>query len=90
VELEFEHRDLHMSNILVLQTDQDESSFTLDDTHYAMKTAGVQVTIIDFTISRCFVGEKICYYDLSQDEELFEGEGDYQFDMYRMMRKQCQ
>uniref|UniRef100_A0A8D9B363 Serine/threonine-protein kinase haspin homolog n=1 Tax=Cacopsylla melanoneura TaxID=428564 RepID=A0A8D9B363_9HEMI len=89
VELEFEHRDLHMSNILVSATESDETGFLLDDMTYEVKSAGVRPTIIDFTISRCFVGEKIMYYDLSQDEELFQGEGDYQFEMYRMMRSQC-
>ncbi|KAG8625051.1 hypothetical protein KVT40_006802 [Elsinoe batatas] len=54
---------------------------------------GLEVTIIDYTISRAEVinakGEKeVAYIDLDQDEGLFEGdeEVEYQYAIYRYMR----
>ncbi|GJN91813.1 hypothetical protein Rhopal_004836-T1 [Rhodotorula paludigena] len=57
--------------------------------------SGIRATLIDFTLSRCTVAatsigssrarERVLF-DPFEDEELFEGEGDYQFDVYRLMR----
>ena len=50
-------------------------------------THGVRCCIIDFTFSRLTTGDgQVCYrpYD---DDAYFEGEGDYQFDIYRSMRE---
>ncbi|MFH4979813.1 hypothetical protein AB6A40_006522 [Gnathostoma spinigerum] len=32
-------------------------------------------------------GGTTIYYDLAADEEVFEGKGNFQFDIYRLMRK---
>ena len=32
-------------------------------------------------------GDEVLYCDLSEDETLFEGSGDYQFEVYRQMRE---
>jgi len=39
---------------------------------------GSTVTII--------IGNEVIYLDLSKDETLFQGYGDYQFDVYRRMK----
>lgn len=31
-------------------------------------------------------GEEVLFCDLSEDETLFTGQGDYQFDVYRQMK----
>lgn len=50
-------------------------------------TQGVEVTIIDFTLSRIAHEGVVIFNDLGQDPELFLAEGDYQFDIYRLMKE---
>ncbi|XP_061460752.1 serine/threonine-protein kinase haspin [Rhineura floridana] len=86
--LHFEHRDLHWGNVLVKKTNLKEVSFTLNGVTHTLPTQGILVNIIDYTFSRL---EKDCltvYCDLSTDEEIFQGRGDYQFDIYRQMREE--
>lgn len=85
-EYQFEHRDLHWGNILVLNTNQQYISYKLDNEELVVPTKGVQITIIDYTLSRLTFNDYCFYNDLSNDEELFIATGDYQFDIYRMMR----
>ncbi|KAM0756244.1 hypothetical protein T439DRAFT_320942 [Meredithblackwellia eburnea MCA 4105] len=49
---------------------------------------GVKVTLIDFTLSRARNGEDgdSVLFDAFEDECIFEGDGDYQFDIYRAMK----
>lgn len=50
------------------------------------------INIIDYTLSRATTGDSIsdvAYYGFA-DEAIFEAEGGYQFDMYRMMRSTTQ
>ncbi|KAH8118464.1 hypothetical protein DFH11DRAFT_1503102 [Phellopilus nigrolimitatus] len=85
----FEHRDLHWGQILVrriptslhLRAINTQSSVYMDDPSH-----GVQSTIIDLGLSRIDSGHKDPYWT-PFTEENFEGEGDYQYDVYRMMRK---
>ena len=45
---------------------------------------GVEATIIDLGLARMDGGDGVHWTPF--DDEIFEGEGDYQFDVYRMMR----
>uniref|UniRef100_A0A7G3AZH9 non-specific serine/threonine protein kinase n=1 Tax=Lutzomyia longipalpis TaxID=7200 RepID=A0A7G3AZH9_LUTLO len=85
---EFEHRDLHWGNILLSHTDDKEVEFVFNGELIAIPSHGVRVTIIDYTLSRMVYAGECQYNDLSQDEELFSASGDYQFDIYRLMRNQ--
>lgn len=53
---------------------------------YKIPSFGVHVKIIDFTLSRLRNGSKFIYKDLSVEKSIFEGHGDYQFDVYRQMK----
>ena len=101
---EFEHRDLHLGNVcakdvsragesgiedgedLDMVTDREAVRFPLHET-------GVEVTIIDYSLSRARVGSKageegeVLFYDFAADKDLLAGEGDPQYDMYRYMAK---
>uniref|UniRef100_A0A669PGJ4 Serine/threonine-protein kinase haspin n=2 Tax=Phasianus colchicus TaxID=9054 RepID=A0A669PGJ4_PHACC len=85
-ELHFEHRDLHWGNVLVKKTDAKELNYVLNGTTCTIPTAGIHVNIIDYTLSRLEKDGLTVFCDLSTDEELFQGTGDYQFDIYRQMK----
>ncbi|KAI0751003.1 hypothetical protein C8Q80DRAFT_1154949 [Daedaleopsis nitida] len=84
----FEHRDLHWGQILVKNipsksTARRKTRLSMDDPDH-----GVLVTIIDLGLARMDSddGAGASVHWTPFDEETFEGEGDYQFDVYRMMR----
>ncbi|KAE9593729.1 hypothetical protein Lal_00036463 [Lupinus albus] len=84
---EFEHRDLHWGNILISRSDSVKLQFTLDGKDIFVKTYGLLVSIIDFTLSRINTGDRILYLDLSSDPDLFKGpKGDKQSETYRRMK----
>ncbi|KAL2511778.1 Protein kinase superfamily protein [Abeliophyllum distichum] len=84
---EFEHRDLHWGNILLSRKGSNTLQFTLEGRQINVKTFGLLISIIDFTLSRINTGEDILFLDLSSDPELFNGpKGDIQADTYRKMR----
>ncbi|KAG6335105.1 hypothetical protein ID866_3974 [Astraeus odoratus] len=84
----FEHRDLHWGQILVKNVPVGRShtkctKFPMDDTQF-----GVKATIIDLGLSRMDAADSEGgkTYWTPFDEDIFEGEGDYQYNVYRMMR----
>ncbi|KAG9040280.1 hypothetical protein FRB95_000210 [Tulasnella sp. JGI-2019a] len=70
----FEHRDLHWGQVLV----KDEPK----------NVGGVTVKIIDFGLSR-LEDDKGLTHHTAVDREIFDGTGDYQFDVYRLMKEHC-
>ncbi|KAL6841910.1 hypothetical protein ACP4OV_028422 [Aristida adscensionis] len=89
---EFEHRDLHWGNILLSQDETPDTnntaSFTLQGQRMHARTFGLNVSIIDFTLSRINTGNAILFLDLSADPALFEGEkGNKQAETYRRMKE---
>ncbi|XP_040287750.1 serine/threonine-protein kinase haspin [Bufo bufo] len=89
-ELRFEHRDLHWGNLLIEKSPSCTMSISLNGEIFDIPNAGIQVKIIDYTLSRLDKDGLTVFCDLSTDEELFLGEGDLQFDVYRMMRQENQ
>lgn len=85
---EFEHRDLHWGNVLLSRNDSEALQFTLEGKNMTIKTFGLQISIIDFTLSRINTGEDILFLDLSTDPYLFKGpRGDRQAETYRKMKE---
>ncbi|XP_022339342.2 uncharacterized protein LOC111134522 [Crassostrea virginica] len=84
--LQFEHRDLHWGNVLVRKTEVKVHEYVLLGQTFQVESHGVQVSIIDFTLSRLDKDGCTVFTDLSTDDSLFEGSGDYQFDIYRKMK----
>ncbi|MCI14809.1 serine/threonine-protein kinase haspin-like [Trifolium medium] len=75
-------------NILVSRSDDSAKlQFTLDGRNLLVKTYGLIISIIDFTLSRINTGDSILYLDLSSDPDLFKGpKGDKQSETYRRMK----
>lgn len=88
--LEFEHRDLHWGNVLITPTDEPTVTFRMNGREFEVPTKGVKLMIIDFTLSRMTSGDCCIYNDLAMDPDLFTAAGDYQFEIYRLMRKRNQ
>lgn len=91
---QFEHRDLHWGNVLVRRSGAGEREgrleCTMNDVDICVDTSGVNVTLIDFTLSRLNPTTSnepsVVYCNLSNDPEIFNGpEGDLQADAYRRM-----
>ncbi|TPX51751.1 hypothetical protein SeLEV6574_g00101 [Synchytrium endobioticum] len=89
--VKFEHRDLHWGNLMVKQ-DKTEKTRRLvspdGKTIYDIKTGGMHATVIDYTLSRLEIDgdrNQLCAVPLD-DEVFFTGYGDFQFEIYRLMR----
>ena len=82
----FEHRDLHWGNVLIAPTTDKFAEFRIDGKIFKLLTHGVKATIIDYSLSRMVYDGAVLYDNLARDEELFQSTGDYQFDIYRLMR----
>ncbi len=54
--LMFEHRDLHWGNVLIKRTKRKKIRYKLCGEDICVKSAGVFVSIIDFTLSRLTKG----------------------------------
>ncbi|CAH8337010.1 unnamed protein product [Eruca vesicaria subsp. sativa] len=61
--------------------------FTVEGKQVSIKTFGVQISLIDFTLSRINTSEKILFLDLTADPYLFKGtKGDKESETYRKMK----
>ncbi|KAL8822120.1 MAG: hypothetical protein Q9191_007141, partial [Dirinaria sp. TL-2023a] len=82
-EKQFEHRDLHLSNICLKKSKEHAA-----DESYAFvpESSNLVVTLIDYTLSRAKADDKPMFNPMS-DAEIFTGQGDLQFETYRHMRK---
>ncbi|KAK9354578.1 hypothetical protein V1523DRAFT_432373 [Lipomyces doorenjongii] len=83
--VEFEHRDLHWGNIVLHRPENVKdmmANLSLGDEG----TVNVKATIIDFTLSRAKCNGEVVYTGLD-DPVIYNGKGDYQFDIYRFARK---
>ncbi len=91
--LQFEHRDLHLGNVLVKESHRD--SIQLGN-YQAIPTAGIVTSIIDCSLSRFRaadggggeVEEDILFRNLNNDAWLFTGDAgeSRQYQVYRDMR----
>ncbi|KAF5290814.1 hypothetical protein FQR65_LT11518 [Abscondita terminalis] len=87
-ELEFEHRDLHWGNILIFRCDKNKLiRYCLNGREFSIPSNGIEVSIIDFTLSRVKIDTAIIYNDISKDPDLFSASGEYQFEIYKLMQK---
>ncbi|GAB1519554.1 hypothetical protein RhiTH_002622 [Rhizoctonia solani] len=89
----FEHRDLHWGQILVQNVAQKgKSKNSRAKSHSSImdspEHSGVRVTLIDLGLSRMDTHTEQAWFT-ELEPEIFEGEGDYQFDVYRMMKAHC-
>ena len=90
--MDFEHRDLHWGNVLIKETREQLVQFTLNGDLYEVDTEGVTTNIIDFSLSRLTTNGITIFSDKTTDPTLFTAKGkekpggDYQFDIYRMMK----
>ena len=95
---EFEHRDLHLGNICAKNAPDCEVSDGEDlemiaqegPIRFPVHKTGIEVTIIDYTLSRAKFGSRrgneeddVLFYDFMSDDDLLNGEGHLQYDMYR-------
>ncbi|KAI9006421.1 hypothetical protein DFJ74DRAFT_612247, partial [Hyaloraphidium curvatum] len=95
-EARFEHRDLHVGNVLVLEDGEVKAGtgtapevFWRDDAAgrtWRLRHHAVRAVVIDYTLAR-FEGGGRLFYNPLDDEELFRGQGDRQYDVYRAMRE---
>ncbi|KZT35541.1 hypothetical protein SISSUDRAFT_1064401 [Sistotremastrum suecicum HHB10207 ss-3] len=85
--IRFEHRDLHWGQILV----KDLQIQGINESSHTVNLRGelaVQVLVIDLGLARMDAGDgENCEARWTEfDEAIFEGEGEYQYDIYRMMK----
>ena len=86
-EARFEHRDLHLSNVCLKRIERDQNAKEPNhDWDLVPKAREFAVTLIDYTLSRADTAEGTVFNPMD-DEEIFLGEGNFQYDIYRHMRQ---
>lgn len=88
---EFEHRDLHLGNVLVKRIGGDDDPTLLqfeDGNTFSFPADGVMCSIIDYSLSRVSMGSEVLFRDLDCLPWLFDGddEKDSQFRVYKDMK----
>uniref|UniRef100_A0AC35GCU6 Protein kinase domain-containing protein n=1 Tax=Panagrolaimus sp. PS1159 TaxID=55785 RepID=A0AC35GCU6_9BILA len=78
--VELEHRDAHVSNILIENTEEEEIEFTIYGKKYAVKTMKIMIKFIDFGKSRLRDGNEILFcndwkMDSNEPNESNDSEG---------------
>lgn len=83
--IQFEHRDLHLGNILVKSTSVEKFYHHNDSFEFN----GIKCSIIDYSLSRMSDGAGVAFRDLDTIEWLFEGDPkiDSQYQVYKDMRQ---
>jgi serine/threonine-protein kinase haspin len=71
---------------LIQPTRNEVSEFLLEDSVIRIPLRGVSCSIIDYTFSRVGKNDTDAIYRPYDDDSYFQGEGDYQFEIYRLMR----
>ncbi|KAK5650798.1 hypothetical protein RI129_001827 [Pyrocoelia pectoralis] len=85
---EFEHRDLHWGNVLISKSEEAKLlHYCLNGHEFYMPSKGIEVAIIDFTLSRIKVNNTVIFNDISKDPDLFNATGEYQFEIYKLMQQ---
>ncbi|KAH8805666.1 hypothetical protein F5884DRAFT_800175 [Xylogone sp. PMI_703] len=90
--LEFEHRDLHESNICVKGTRHDPPPHPKDPkSRLKYGFSGFEITLLDYGLSRATLpNSDTVFFDLEKDLEIFRGDSrmlnTLQFETYRRMR----
>lgn len=60
--ISFEHRDLHLGNVLLRETDEEALTFELDGRSYTVRSNAVRTAIIDYSLAR-FVSFSLTFFD---------------------------
>lgn len=66
---QYEHRDLHINNVLVRWTRQTNATFVIKSKSYSVPTYGIHAFIIDNTFSRMCIGQNVYYTHISHNLE---------------------
>ncbi|CAJ0579569.1 unnamed protein product, partial [Mesorhabditis spiculigera] len=87
--LRFEHRDLHIGNVLVFKKPRPRDHVaTVNGEEFCFHDAGVSVRIIDFTLARFEDEGQTHYHKLKEDDALFEGDdSEPHHQIYRDMKE---
>ena len=64
--LEFEHRDLHCNNVLILETKEKSLNYKINGKSFKVELNGFKLNIIDTTYSRIKVRDKTYFNDLTK------------------------
>lgn len=81
---EFEHRDMHFSNICIQR-----KQIRVDNGYLLIPSdTNIKVTLIDYTLSRATLQNGLVICNSMTDQAIFSGEDDLQFDVYRWMREE--
>ena len=88
----FEHRDLQIQNICIKRHCEPPNTQDAEDRLGIEKYTDVEVTIIDYTLSRATVEGPRTIFNPLEDEAIFDGQGAdpdevLQYDTYRNMRQ---
>ncbi|CDW56518.1 Pkinase and DUF3635 domain containing protein [Trichuris trichiura] len=73
----FEHRDLHVGNILMKYTRLKRTTYAIEGQRYSSRAHGLLCYIMDYGLSRFEIGNRLYYTNLPSDSEIIEGSEDH-------------